>query len=179
MLDAAGYKAGTNGERFKITIDYYPGDNSQQKNTAEYLSQQLKKLGIKTDVRTSADFPSWAKRMATHDFDMSMDGGFMWGDPVIGIARTYLSTNIKPVVWTNTQSYRNTKVDELLNEASRTLDISKRKAAYAAFSKIATDELPLYVIDGVGDFTVANKKVGNVPTSIWGTLSPFDEVFLN
>jgi peptide/nickel transport system substrate-binding protein len=26
--------------------------------------------------------------------------------------------------------------------------------------------------------TAASKKVGNVPTTIWGPLSPYDEVFL-
>ena len=31
MLDAAGYKADANGERFKVTIDYYPGADTQQK----------------------------------------------------------------------------------------------------------------------------------------------------
>ena len=109
---------------------------------------------------------------------MSMDAAFNWGDPDIGVARTYLSTNIRPIVWTNTQSYRNPKVDELQTEAGSTLDLTKRKAYYAAFEKIVTDELPVYVIDQVGYYTVTNKKVSYVPTSIWGTLSPFHEVYL-
>ncbi len=103
---------------------------------AEYIRGQLKKVGIAVEVRASADFPAWAKRMATHDFDMSMDQVFNWGDPVIGVARTYLSTNIKPIVWTNTQSYNNPKVDELLNTAGGLLDPVKRKAYYATFEKI-------------------------------------------
>ena len=177
MLDEAGYKADASGERFKLTMDYFPGTDSQQKNVAEYLRVALKKVGIGITVRTSADFPSWAKLMASHDFDMSMDGGFNWGDPVFGVHRTYLSTNIKPIVWSNTQSYRNAKVDELLNAAGTTNDLAKRKAYYAEFQKIVTDELPVYVINQVPYFTAANKKVGNVPNSIWGTLSPLDEVF--
>ena len=177
MLDEAGYSADASGERFKLTMDYYPGSDSQQKNVAEYLRVALKKVGIGITVRTAADFPSWAKRMASHDFDMSMDASFNWGDPVIGVHRTYLSTNIKPIVWSNTQSYRNTKVDELLNAAGTTNDLTKRKAYYAEFQKIVTDELPVYVINQVPYFTAANKKVGNVPSSIWGVLSPLDEVF--
>ncbi len=31
MLDEAGYKADSNGERFKLTIDYLPGPDDQQK----------------------------------------------------------------------------------------------------------------------------------------------------
>ena len=89
LLDAAGYKAGANGERFKLSIDYLPGADDQQKTVAEYIRTQLKKVGIAVEVRTSADFPAWAKRMATKDFDMSMDSVFNWGDPVIGVHRLY------------------------------------------------------------------------------------------
>ncbi len=176
LLDAAGYKVGANGERFKLTIDYLPGQDEQQKNVAEYVRAQLKKVGVTVEVRASADFPAWAKRMATRDFDMSMDAVFNWGDPIIGVHRTYLSTNIRPIVWTNTQSYTNPKVDDLLNTAGGLLDPTKRKAYYATFQKIVTDELPIHFINGTPYHTVSNKKVLNVPTTIWGPVSPFDEV---
>lgn len=178
ILDAAGYKAGANGERFKLTIDYLPGGDDQQKNVAEYIRGQLKKVGITVEVRASADFPAWAKRLASHDFDMSMDAVYNWGDPIIGVHRTYLSTNIKPIVWTNTQSYANPKVDELLNTAGGLIDPTQRKAYYATFQKIVTDELPIEFINQVPYRTITSKKVGNVPTTIWGPLSPLDEVYI-
>ncbi|MDI3382111.1 ABC transporter substrate-binding protein [Xenophilus aerolatus] len=178
MLDAAGYKAGANGERFKLSIDYLPGVDEQQKNVAEYLRSQLKKVGITVEVRASADFPAWARRIAAHDFDMTMDTVFNWGDPVIGVHRTYLSTNIKPIVWTNTQSYSNPKVDELLNAAGTIVDPVKRKAYYATFEKIVTDEVPIVFINLTPYHTVASKKVGNLPTTIWGPASPMDDVYM-
>lgn len=178
MLDEAGYKPGPDGERFKLTVDYLPGSDEQQKNVAEYLRAQLKKVGITVEVRASADFPAWAKRIAEHDFDMTMDMVFNWGDPVIGVHRTYLSSNIRPVVWTNTQSYNNPRVDELLDSAGTQLDPIKRRAYYATFQKIVTDELPVHFINVVPHHTVASKRVGNLPTSIWGPASPYDEVFL-
>ena len=177
MLDAAGYKPAADGVRFRLTIDYLPGSDDQQKNVAEYIRTSLKKVGIAVDVRASADFPSWAKRMATHDFDMSMDQVFNWGDPIIGVHRTYLSTNIKPIVWTNTQSYNNPKVDELLNTAGSLLDPTRRKAYYATFEKIVTEELPIDFINIVPFHTASSKKLANVPTTIWGPLSPYDEVY--
>lgn len=178
MLDAAGYKAAAGGERFKLTIDYLPGSDEQQKNVAEYLRSQLKKVGITVEVRASADFPSWSKRIAAHDFDMTMDNVFNWGDPVIGVHRTYLSTNIKPIVWTNTQSYSNPKVDELLNSAGSITDPVKRKAYYAAFQKIVTDDVPIVFINLTPYNTIASKRVQNLPTTIWGTASPMDEVWM-
>ncbi|MEO8719155.1 MAG: ABC transporter substrate-binding protein [Burkholderiales bacterium] len=177
LLDEAGYKAGMDGERFKLTIDYNPGDH-QQKTIAEYIRPQLKKIGITVDVRASADFPAWAQRMASHDFDLTVDGVFNWGDPVIGVHRTYLSTNIRPMVWTNTQSYKNPKVDELLKAAGTEVDPAKRKADYATFQKIVTDELPVLFINVVPYHTATTKTVGNVPMTIWGPLSPYDDVYL-
>ncbi|CAN5241877.1 ABC transporter substrate-binding protein [soil metagenome] len=178
LLDEAGYKPGANGERLKLTIDYLPGGDEQQKNVAEYVRSQLKKVGIAVDVRASADFPTWAKRIASHDFDMTMDTVFNWGDPVIGVHRTYLSTNIKPIIWTNTQSYNNPKVDELLNQAGSLLDPIKRKAYYATFQKLVTDDVPIVYINLTPYYTATTKKVGNVPTTIWGPASPMDEVYL-
>lgn len=178
LLDEAGLKPGPNGERFRFAVDHVPGQGDQQKVVAEYLKSQLKKVGVTVEVRTSADFPSWAKRISSHDFDATMDLVFNWGDPVIGVHRTYLSTNIKPIVWTNTQSYSNPKVDELLNTAGTLLDQSKRKAAYSAFQKIVTDEVPIIFINQIPYHTVASKKVGNLPQSIWGPFSPYDEVYL-
>ena len=178
MLDEAGYKPNADGERFKLTIDYMPGVDEQQKNVAEYLRSQLKKVGITLDTRASADFPSWAKRIAAHDFDMTTDLVYNWGDPVIGVARTYMSDNIRPIVWTNTQSYRNPKVDELLTSAGTAMDPAKRKAEYAQFQKIVTDDVPIVFLNLTPFFMASTKNVGNVPTSIWGPASPMDEVYL-
>ena len=48
----------------------------------------------------------------------------------------------------------------------------------SGLQRLVTDELPVYVINQVPYYTAASKKVGNVPTSIWGPLSPLDEVYM-
>jgi peptide/nickel transport system substrate-binding protein len=178
LLDEAGYKPGSDGVRFKLTIDYIPGAPDLQRNIAEYVAAQLKKVGIDVTVRASPDFPTWAKRIASHDFDLTMDIVFNWGDPVIGVARTYLSSNIRDVIWTNTQSYRNPEVDKLLEEAGTEINVEKRKALYAKFQQIVTEQLPIDYIAIVPYHTVYSKQVGNVPINIWGVMSPLDEVYL-
>lgn len=178
LLDEAGLKRGSNGERFKMVIDHMPGMDSLSKNVAEYARAQLKKIGVTAELRTSADFPSWTQRIANHDFDMTTDSVWNWGDPVIGVHRTYLSSNIRPIIWTNTQSYTNKKVDELLAQAAVEKDTEKRKALYAEFQKIVTNDVPLIFLAQVPFHTLLSNKVGNPPTSIWGPLSPLDEVYL-
>ncbi|MFC3231339.1 ABC transporter substrate-binding protein [Marinibaculum pumilum] len=179
MLDAAGFPKNADDIRFPLTIDYIPGADEQQKNIAEFLKPTLKQIGIDLNVRAAPDFPTWAKRVAGGDFDLSMDIVFNWGDPVIGVHRTYLTDNIKPQIWTNTQGYSNPKVDELLAQAAVELDQDKRKALYREFQQIVVDDIPLYYINLLPYHTVYDKKVGNVPTNIWGTMSPMDEVYLS
>jgi peptide/nickel transport system substrate-binding protein len=112
-------------------------------------------------VRASADFPTWAKRMGDMDFDLSWDTVFNWGDPVTGVHRTYLSSNIAKGVWSNTQGYANARVDEILAAAGRENDPAKRKALYAEFQQIIANELPLYVTNALPYHTVYSNKIGN------------------
>jgi peptide/nickel transport system substrate-binding protein len=178
MLDEAGHKKGADGMRFKLTIDYLPGGGEQQQGVAQYLKSQLKKAGIDIEVRASPDFPTWAKRISNYDFDLTMDEVYNWGDPVIGVHRTYLSSNIrKGVIWSNTQQYSNPKVDELLNNAAVEKDPKKRKAFYDEFQMIVGDDLPIYWINALPYHTVYDKRLGNVPESIWGSMQSMDEVY--
>lgn len=178
LLDQAGFARGTDGTRFSLTLDYIPVIPSQQHDVAFYLQYQLAKIGIQVQVRTSASFPEWAERIGDWDFDLTMDGVFNWGDPVIGVHRTYLCGNIKQgVVWTNTQNYCNPRVDELLSLAAQEMDPNQRKALYSEFQKIVTDELPIIWLNVTPYYTVYHAGLGNPPLSIWGLHSPLDKVY--
>lgn len=176
LLDDAGYARGGDGMRFALNVDFgWP----EMKPQAEYTKAALKKIGIDVTVRASADFPTWAKRVGGHDFDMTWDTVFNWGDPVIGVHRTYQSSNIKKgVIWSNTQQYKNAKVDELLEAAGKEPDADKRKALYSEFQKIVADELPVYWTNTLPYHTVYSNKVGNPPLGIWSSSSPMDRTYL-
>lgn len=180
LLEAAGYAKRPDGTRLSLTVDYMPGSDDQQRNIAQYLKSQLKKIDIAIEVRAAPDFPTWAQRIASFDFDMTMDGGFNWGDPAIGVDRTYLSSNIrKGVIWSNTQQYSNPKVDELLLKASRETDVAKRKALYAEFQKIVVGDAPIAFINTSVYYNVFSKRLTNLPLSIWGVMSPLDELSIS
>ncbi|WP_251863728.1 ABC transporter substrate-binding protein [Achromobacter sp. Marseille-Q4962] len=178
LLDEAGFKKDGNGQRMSLTVDYMPGSDVQGKNVAEYLRSQLKKIGVAVQVRASPDFPTWAKRIAGKDFDMTTDIVFNWGDPVIGVHRTYLSTNIRDIIWTNTQSYANPRVDALLEQAGVETDEARRKALYAEFQKIVTEDLPIDFLTVIPYHTLYSRKVHGLPDGIWGLLSPLDETYI-
>ncbi len=177
LLDEAGYPKKGDGMRFSLTVDYIPGVLEQQKNLAEYLKPQLKKIGIDVVIRSSPDFPSWAKLVSNWDFQLTWDTVYNWGDPVIGVHRTYLSSNIKKgVIFSNTTQYSNPKVDELLEKAGMELDQAKRKALYAEFQKIVVDDAPIAFVDITPAYTAYDKKLRKVNTTIWGLMSPLNEM---
>ncbi|MDE4097355.1 MULTISPECIES: ABC transporter substrate-binding protein [Rhodobacterales] len=172
LMAEAGFADG-----MELTIDFIPGPKEQQQSIAEYMKSQLKKIGIAVTVRAAPDFPTWAGRVGGHDFELTMDIVFNWGDPVIGVHRTYLSDNIRQgVIWSNTQQYANAKVDELLNAAAIESDPTKRKELYAEFQQIVANDLPVYWINALPYHTAYDKKLMNVPTGIWGTMHPMDMV---
>lgn len=174
LLDEAGFPM-KGDSRFNLTIDFgWPGVKPQ----VEYVKAALKKVGITVEVRASADFPTWAARMGEMDYDMSWDTVFNWGDPVIGVHRTYSSSNIAKGVWSNTQGYANARVDELMEMAAVETDPAKRTALYAEFQEIIADELPVYHTNTLPYHTVYNDNIGNPPLGIWGTSTPIDMTYL-
>ncbi len=178
LLEEAGYPM-KDGKRLKVTVDFYPGYDEQQKLVAEYLRPQLKKIGVEVEVRTSADFGAWADRISNWDFEMTMDNVYNWGDPVIGVHRTYECSNrIKGVIWSNTQQYCNERVDELMTAAATEMDLDKRKALYKEFQQIVVDDVPIAFINADPLRTVYRDIVGNPPLTIWGAMSPMDDTFL-
>ena len=176
LLDEAGYPM-EGGQRFELLIELpaFPGYRAQ----TEYIKQALSKVGIAVELRAQPDFPSWAKVMGEMEFDLAMDSVYNWGDPVIGVNRTYMSSNIGKGVWSNTQGYSNARVDELLDMAATENDPEARAALYKEFQEIVAEEVPIYFMNAVPMHTIYSDKVGNPPvTGIWSTSSPMDKVYL-
>lgn len=178
LLDAAGHKKGADGQRFSLSIDYIPGNREMHQTIAEYVKAQLRKVGVDVQLRASPDFPTWAKRVGGHEFDMTTDSVFNWGDPVIGVARTYQTGNIrKGIIWSNTQSYSNPKVDELMAQAGVETNPERRKALYREFQKIVVQDAPIAFLNVIPYYQVYDKNLHNLPTTIWGAAAPFDEMY--
>ena len=168
LLDEAGVKPAANGVRLSLDLDAIPGD-AIFKTLQEYLKPSLAKVGIEVNLRISPDFPSWARRVASLQFEMTLDAVFNWGDPVIGVHRTWLTSNIKPgVIWSNTQSYSNPKVDEWLAAAGQEMNGAKRKELYRQFQKTVVDDCPVAFIYEQTFYEAYLAKVTNRPDGIWG-----------
>ena len=170
LLDEAGLKPGANGVRLSLDIDAIPG-SADLKTIQEYLKPTLAKVGIEINIRQSPDFPAWARRISSFQFEMTLDAVYNWGDPVIGVHRTWLSANIKPgVIWSNTQSYANPKVDEWLAAAGQEMNLAKRKELYKQMQKAVVSDCPVAFLYEQTFYEAYSGKVVNPPAGIWGQI---------
>jgi peptide/nickel transport system substrate-binding protein len=176
LLDAAGLKPGANGVRMQLSVDTIPGA-ADMKTVSEYMKPALAKVGIDVTVRSSPDFPSWARRVSSFQYDMTLDSVWNWGDPVIGVHRTYLSSNIREgVIWSNTHQYSNPKVDELLAAAGKERDVARRKALYREFQRIVVDDAPIAFLYEPNFSYAFRRTVASPGASVWGLMSPQHEL---
>lgn len=177
LLDEAGHPVKADGTRFSLTIDHVPGGEAFHKNVAETVKGQLAKIGVQVEVRNSPDFTAWAERVSNYDFDMTTDNIWNWGDPTIGVGRTYLCSNIKKgVVWANMSQYCNDEVDRLFERAATTLDEGERKALYSEIQDILTTDLPVYWVETSPYLNAYTDRVQSPPNGIFGLMSPLLDV---
>ena len=176
LLDEAGLKPDSNGIRFKIkhlTLPY----GEIWSRLAEYLRASFKQIGVELTLE-STDTGGWARRLSDWDYDTSINFLYQYGDPTLGVERTYVSTNIKKTVFTNTGGYVNPKVDELFTAARNAADPAARQAAFFAVQQLLVEEIPQVWILEMAFPTIHEKKVHELITLGTGVHAPFDDVFI-
>ncbi len=178
LLDEAGYTRDAKGIRFSTTIYPVPSSSVDGMKMASYLRiDLLRKIGVNVEIAYSDSFGVWAKSVADGEFSLALDAVFNWGDPVIGVHRTYSSKNIrKGIIWSNTQGYENFEVDRLMERAGQEMDFQKRKELYEKFQRIVAVDLPVYWLLKLPYATIYNRNLEGVDKSIWGTMFPYDEI---
>lgn len=178
LLDEAGLKPDGAGVRIRATIDFAPYHVDSQQTVAEYLKSSLLPLGIELTVRPNPDFATWAQKVGNWDYDLTMNSTFNWSDPLIGVHRGYVCSNIKKAIYTNTSGYCNPEVDAILAKAADEFDFEKRKSLYAEFQKIVTEDLPVIWTNEEPYVDVFRKSMQDPPLTVWGAFAPFDHVWM-
>lgn len=149
LLNEAGYPKGPDGVRFKTSIIADRGSFLYAK-AAEIIRDYLGKVGIQVELKL-LDRPSMVD--ATYikwDFDMQVHGLGTGPDPAIAVARTYISSNIKPIAFANASGYSNKEVDDLFALAERAPTVKKRAEYYYKAQEILVRDLPYVWISEYG-----------------------------
>lgn len=176
LLDEAGLKPGADGVRFKLRHLVLPYGEVWSR-LSEYLRASLKTVGIEL-VLESTDTGGWARRISDWDYDTSINYLYQYGDPTLGVERTYVSTNIKKIVFTNTGGYSNPQVDQLFADARKAADPAERQKAFTAVQQILVEQVPQVWLLEMAFPTIHDRKLHDVITLGTGVHAPFDDVYL-
>jgi peptide/nickel transport system substrate-binding protein len=175
LLDAAGLKPNAKGVRF--TIKHIPLPYGEVwTRLSEYFRASMQKVGIEVVLET-VDAGAWAQRIGNWDYETSTNFLSQFGDPTLGVERSYVSSNIKKVTFTNTGGYANPKVDELFTTARTSGDPAVRQKAFTDVQKILCDEVPQIWLMELAWPTFHEKKLHNVITTAMGPNGDFENTY--
>jgi peptide/nickel transport system substrate-binding protein len=142
---------------------------------AEYTKQSLEQIGFKVELE-STDAGGWAKRLGEFDFDLSFNFTYQYGDPALGVARHFLSSNaVKGSPFVNNQGYSNPKVDALLTAAA-SAPAAERQKLYSQAQNILVNEVANGYLFEMEYPTFYRKNIKNLVTTGIGLNETFDNV---
>jgi len=179
ILANLGWKLGKSGflekdgEVFKTAIVTPSGRYPADRQIAEAIQAQLKKLGIdaKITVLESAAFikamTSGRQAKQNAEYGMLILTRPMWPDPDSAFTQHFHSRSIPPD-GPNASIFMNSELDLLLEEGAKEVDESKRSAIYKKAQDILNDQVPWLPIYSLMDFAVMRKGVQGV-----GYINPF------
>jgi peptide/nickel transport system substrate-binding protein len=145
---------------------------------AEFVKQQLREVGIEVTLEAN-DAGGWVQRIGNWDYETSFDFVSQFMDPAMGVARTYISSNIRQgVPFTNTMGYRNARVDELFANAAMQTDPAQAQAMYSEVQSILTEDVPVVWLTELEWPIFVNTRVKDVIIDANGPSSEFDQAHI-
>jgi len=161
LLDEAGFKPGTDGIRFHLTMK-----TSTEESTrlfAAVLQQQLREVGIALDIR-SYEFATFLSDVVKGSFQLYSLRWIGGNEDPDMFENVFATASFAPKR-ANRGYYSNPKVDALLETARSAVDQEKRRADYFEIQRIVAEELPYINLWYFDNVLVHSKRLKNVKLS--------------
>lgn len=160
LLDAAGYKRGADGTRFKLRLLPAPFFE-QTRQFGDYLRQALRPIGIDAEIVRN-DAPGHLKAVYTdHAFDLAIGALVYRNDPAISTTILYQGGLPPGVPFANQYGYADPAMDALIAKAASTVDTAARTAVYRDFQKLAAEQQPIIHVAEFTFISVARDSLRN------------------
>ncbi len=159
------------GKHFEFTVSTNQG-NKQRELTAQIIQEQLKKIGIKVNIRI-IEFSTFVNQyIAKRDFDAIIMGWSLGLDP--DQYSLWHSKETGPRQY-NMLGYNNPRVDEILVEARTTFDVEKRKKLYYEMQDIMVEDPPCIFLYYPETLFALHKRFKGVELATIGLGHNFEE----
>jgi len=171
LLDEMGLKPKLGGVRHRFGIMMIPDGGGYWTRAAHYIKQAMSDVGLEVNLE-STDWPTFSRRSGNWEFDVDCNSYGQYGDPAIGTARFFLSSNIrKGVPQSNIQGYNNPEVDELFHKAAVAVDPAEVQKHYSRLQYVLTRDVAMVWLYERKPMFFYNKRLKNV---IMGPNGPAD-----
>ncbi len=158
VLDGAGLSRGQDGTRLKVD---FPNATAFARE-GEIIRQNLADVGINADLKQLEFNAATELVFVKHAFDIGVWGFSNGSDPDIGVPQAYLSSNIKPVPFSNV-GYANPHVDDLFAQAAAASSRDERLRLYTDIQETLVREVPyvwLYENEGLRAYKGSLHDIG-------------------
>jgi peptide/nickel transport system substrate-binding protein len=167
LLDEAGCKRDSSGTRFQIEF-VYAADRTNWDRTANIVKAQLREVGIDVKLRPLEYGACLDEVYKKHNFGFTYWSLTMGPDPAVGTARLYLTSQIKPLAFTNAMSYSNPQVDQLFEEAAGATTREEASQKYKMIQKLIVEDMPcIWTIEAPYPMAWSSKLVGLPEGPYW------------
>jgi peptide/nickel transport system substrate-binding protein len=171
LLDEMGLKPKLGGVRHRFSIMMIPDGGGYWTRAAHYIKQAMSDVGLEVNLE-STDWPTFSRRSGNWEFDVDCNSYGQYGDPAIGTARFFLSSNIrKGVPQSNIQGYNNPEVDALFHKAAVAVDPAEVQKHYSRLQYVLTRDVAMVWLYERQPMFFYNKRLKNV---IMGPNGPAD-----
>lgn len=172
LLKEAGYK----GEKVRFMPLPY---GETWTRWGEAVRQNLQDVGINLEI-VATDVPGYNQKLGEWDYDIGFSYLYQYGDPALGVGRSYVSTNIaKGSPFNNVEGYSNPEVDRLFAEAAVAFPDSKRQELYNQVTKILIEEVPVAWLLELEFPTITKCKVKDLVTTGIGVNDGFRDAWID
>ena len=167
MLDMAGFKERTRDgirKRGSYTLSFemvvpISKESETTKRVILAFQNYLRQVGIEIEIEW-LEWKSWTQAVfIDHDFDIIYADWLF--DDSFDISSLFHSREIGPGK-NNFGSYRNPEVDALLDEASNTLDIEKKRTVYHRLHEVLADDAPYTYLWTLTNYAAYSRRVRRI-----------------
>lgn len=165
LLDDAGYRPRPNGIRLRISIK--TSTDERARLLGAVFQQQLARVGIALDLRSN-EFATFYYDVARGAFQMY---SLYWigGNEQPDIFSYVFSSSRIPPRGANRGHYMNPQLDALLDDASQSPDMNRRRADYVQAQQILARDLPSLNLWYIDTLVVHNRRLTHIAPSPSGS----------
>ena len=145
---------------------------------AEAAKQNLTEIGMEVEI-VAADVAGWNQKVSERDFDLAFTYLYQYGDPALGVSRTYMGDNAEPgSPWNNVADYQNPEIDAEWEEAALMADPAAREAAYAGIQEAIVEDVPNAWLLELGFPTIYRCSVHDLVSTAIGVNDGFRDAWI-